>query len=129
MWTKTTRYEYSTCKRRLLVRTVRNRDNDLALKPIYGDKDPGCDGVNSCFFKVIWPWARLDIYKAVVNFIESCGIYRPMNCTTITLIPNSPHNSSVLHYRTILHYVVDKLIAKVLAFILQGVISYVIDPA
>lgn len=117
-------------QRRLLVREVKKSDIDRSLKSIHINKAPDCDGMNPYFFKAIWSWARTDICKAVLNFFDSYDMYRPINYTTITLIPKSPHASSISQYRPILCCtILYKLITKVLASRIQEVICSVIDPA
>ncbi|XP_060177768.1 uncharacterized protein LOC132607701 [Lycium barbarum] len=64
-------------------------------------KAPGGDGFNSCFFKKAWTVVGDDIADAVMHFFDSGTMYKPVNCTHITLIPKVKNPSSVKQFRPI----------------------------
>lgn len=68
------------------------------------------------------------MYKAIKLFFEHSQMHKGSNCTNITLLPNVMHASSMTQYRPIsCASVLYKIIARVLAKRLQGVIGSIID--
>lgn len=87
------------------------------MRDIDDNKAPRCDGFNSCFFKKSWDNVREDITSAVIEFFDTDQIYKPINCTSVTLIPKVNNPSSVKEYMlisscTILYKIISKVITK-----------------
>ncbi|XP_019227130.1 PREDICTED: uncharacterized protein LOC109208467 [Nicotiana attenuata] len=65
--------------------------NDLeileSLKAIGDDKAPGIDGYNAVFFKKTWSIISSQVKEAVKEFFLTAKMYKPVNYSTITLIP------------------------------------------
>lgn len=59
-----------------------------SLKGISDISAPGIDGYNAKFFKATWNITKVDVISAVKEFFEECLIYKAVNCSLITLIPN-----------------------------------------
>lgn len=97
---------------------------------IHDDKALGIIGMNSLFFKKIWPIAKHDIIKAIKHFFVTGVMCPEINCTSITLIPKGLHVSSISQYKPIACCIVlYKMIAKILAARMQSVMGEIIDPA
>lgn len=74
---------------------------DNNLKGIHKDSTRGPDGLNSYFFKKVWHFIKVDVYKVINYFYSYSSLCRSWNCTNITLFPKSIHASIVAHYRPI----------------------------
>lgn len=59
------------------------------LKAIGDDKSPGVDGYNAVFFKKASRLIQLDIIEAVLEYFNTSKIYKPMNYTSISLVPKN----------------------------------------
>nr|XP_016484542.1 PREDICTED: uncharacterized protein LOC107805076 [Nicotiana tabacum] len=70
-----------------LIEPVNAEKIQNALKGIDDQKDPGCDGFNSKFFKKTWSITGQDISKTVLQFFDTAEIHLPINVTIVTLIP------------------------------------------
>ncbi|XP_019259124.1 PREDICTED: uncharacterized protein LOC109237286 [Nicotiana attenuata] len=70
-----------------LIKQVSKEEIWEAMKDISDLKAPGYDGLNAVFFKKSWPIIGQDVTKAVLEFFDSAQVFRPINCTAITLIP------------------------------------------
>lgn len=100
-------------------KAIQSRDGDKALKP---------DGFNMKFFKEFWNLIKEDVMKVFVEFHGHGKLVRGLNATFITLIPKTSEPSTLSDYRPIsLIGSVYKLIAKVLAVRLQGVLPTLIS--
>lgn len=86
-----------------LIAPVRREELYTALKSIDELKAPGVDGFNSCFFIKSWPVIGGDVIDvvAVIEFINWSTIYKPINCTQVTLLPKVKSPSSVKKFRPI----------------------------
>jgi len=87
------------------------------LQSIGNDKAPGIDGFNAYFFKYTWKTIKEDIIDAVKSFFKIGKIYKPVNCTLVTLIPKVENPKTVKEYRpiaccTVLHKIISKVLAK-----------------
>lgn len=61
-----------------------------SLNVIGDDKAPGVDGFNVTFFKNTWQIIKHEVSEAILEFFHTSPMYRPINCTTITLVPKNP---------------------------------------
>lgn len=84
-----------------LVRLVTTQEVDKAMLSIGVDSALGIDGITSLFFRKPWPIIKEDIYGMVRKIFQSCSMFRPINCTSITLIPKTLHVSSIKQFRPI----------------------------
>jgi len=99
-----------------------------AVDQCEGTKSPGPDGFNFNFIKSNWNIIRADIINVIQCFYETGYIPRGCNASFITLIPKKESPISLGDYRPIsLVGCVFKLIAKILANRLKGVLENVID--
>lgn len=113
-----------------LIRVPNDEEIKKALFHIGNDKAPGPDGYSSGFFKKSWDIVGADVCRAVKEFFVSGQIIRQLNHTIIALILKSPHASSVGDYRPIsCCNVAYKIISKILALRLEGVLPKIIDEA
>lgn len=111
-----------------LIRPITKEEVNEAVKGIGDQKAPGCDGFNAFFYKRTWPVIEEEVTAAVIEFFNSGSMYRPINCITITLIPNVKHPSNIKEYRPIsCCTVLYKIISKVLTTRMQGIMDHLID--
>jgi hypothetical protein len=93
-----------------------------------GDKVPGLDGFSIAFFYVCWEVVKEDIMKIFREFHAEGKFETTLNSTFISLIPKIPNASDMKDFRPIsLVGVIYKIIAKVLANKLKGVLEKVIS--
>lgn len=68
--------------------------------------------------------------EAIKEFFKTGKLYKAINCTVITLIPKIANPTSVKEFRPIAYCnVLYKMIAKIIAFRLQAVITDIIYEA
>ena len=86
-----------------------------ALQSIGSDKAPGIDGYNALFFKHTWKIVKKDVIAAVKSFFATGKLFKPFNCTLVSLIPKVQSPKNVKEYRPIACYtVIYKIISKVI---------------
>lgn len=113
-----------------LVSPISEHEIDKALNSIHSSKAPGIDGFNSLSYNKVWSIEKYDIYKAAQMFFHDCKMFKGINSTTVTLIPNVPNPSYVKQFRpTSCANVLYKIIAKVLSSRLQKVSPKVVSLA
>ena len=93
-----------------------------------GDKCPGPDGFNFNFIKAFWKVLKVEFRRFVDEFHFHGSLPRGSNASFMALIPKTSHPHSLNDYRPIsLIGCMDKVIAKLLANRLRGVISDIVD--
>ncbi|XP_070001865.1 uncharacterized protein [Nicotiana sylvestris] len=101
-----------------------------SLKAIRDNKAPGIDGFNAVFFKKVWGIINTQVTEVIKEFFSTSKIYKPINCSTITLVPKVSKRTTIKEYRPIACCsVLYKMISKVLASTLQKVIPTIICEA
>jgi hypothetical protein len=101
-----------------------------AVSNMNGDKAPGPDGFPMSFFHACWPILRADLLAVFSEFHEFGSFQRSLNATFLTLIPKKTNAVEVRDFRPIsLVSIVYKILAKVLANRLSGVLDAIIFPS
>jgi hypothetical protein len=100
-----------------------------ALFSIGDLKAPGPDGLHAIFYKRFWHLLGDDLVHEVLAAVNSCEIPAGWNDTTIVMIPKVKNPEKVTQFRPIsLCNVVYKVISKMLAARLRGLLSEIIGP-
>jgi hypothetical protein len=95
-----------------------------------GDKAPGPDGFPMSFFHACWPILRDDLLTVFAEFHEYGSFQKSLNATFLTLIPKKANAVEIRDFRPIsLVSSVYKILAKVLANRLSGVLDTIISPS
>ncbi|XP_075112541.1 uncharacterized protein LOC142182272 [Nicotiana tabacum] len=84
-----------------LIKSVTKEEVWEELKDISDLKAPGYDGFKVVFFKKSWQIVGEDITQVVMEFFEIAHMYRPVNCTAITLVSKVRNPANVKEYRPI----------------------------
>ncbi len=93
------------------------------------DKAPGPDGFPLLFFQKSWEFLRVDILEIFAKFHSGTLDLAPVNKGWICLLPKKGSPSEITDYRPIsLVNGLAKIISKVLASRLQGVLGDLINP-
>ncbi|XP_019241491.1 PREDICTED: uncharacterized protein LOC109221464 [Nicotiana attenuata] len=101
-----------------------------SLKAIGDDKASGIDVYNAVFFKKAWSIISSQVKKAIKGFFLTTKMYKPVNCSTVTLVPKVSKPATVKEYRPIACcLVLYKMISKILAARLQKVMPSIICEA
>jgi ribonuclease HI len=112
-----------------LIRRFEECEVDRALAQMHPLKSPGPDGFSACFYQHSWSTVRKDVCQAVLDFLNNGHFDEAINVTNIALIPKKKKPTRVTEFRPIsLCNVIYKLIAKVLANRLKGVLGDIISP-
>ncbi|KAH0776489.1 hypothetical protein KY290_007900 [Solanum tuberosum] len=99
-----------------LCRDVIDEEIWNALAPIGDDKAPGVDGCNAYYYKKTSSITKDDILMAIKEFFQTGKLYRPVNCTVITLVPNTASPVNTKEYKPIACCtIIYKIIAEILA--------------
>lgn len=88
-------------QRDLLTHPVTENEIVIALKGIDNDKSPGIDGYGAYFYKKAWPIIGNDVIIAIKDFFVNNRMYKPSNCSMVTLIPKHNGVKGIKHYRPI----------------------------
>jgi hypothetical protein len=99
-----------------------------AVKSMPPQKAPGPDGYTAEFYQLHWDTVGEEVCDAVFHFFNSAKMDASINATNIVLVPKTCNPCSVSDFRLIsLCNVVYKIISKVLANRLKGVLPHVIS--
>lgn len=100
------------------------------LNQIGSDKSAGVDGYNATFYKAALPVIKEDIIAAVQEFLCTGEMFKPINCTAVTLLPKTGNPITIRDFKPIACCtVLYKVISKVLARRIQKVIANIICEA
>jgi hypothetical protein len=92
-------------------------------------KAPGPDGIHAVFYKRFWDLCGGEITTEVLQAVNSGVIPNGWNDTTIFLIPKVDDPELVSQFRPIsLCNVIYKIISKMLALRLKGILPEIISP-
>ena len=93
-------------------------------------KSPGPDGMSPLFFQKSWDVVGPQVTESVIQTLRTGVMPFGLNDTYICLIPKVKSPKKIIEYRPIsLCNVIYKIVAKVLANRLKGVLSEVISDA
>jgi hypothetical protein len=111
-----------------LIKEFTMMEVDEALSQMHHLKSPGPDAFSAYFYQQSWPSIRLEVGKAVLDFVNH-GIFDPVvNSTYIVLILKKSRPTRVSDYRPIsLCNVLYKLMAKVLANHMKKMLNVIIS--
>lgn len=111
-----------------LILPITDKEIQDALWAIGDTKAPGCDIMNAYFFKKSWSTVRSDVIAAVRVFFITGIMYRPINCSNVTLIPKSQNPTRVTDFRSIAYCTtLYKIISKVITNRLREVMDWLTD--
>nr|XP_051221482.1 uncharacterized protein LOC127339703 [Lolium perenne] len=92
-------------------------------------KAPGPDGLHAVFYKKFWDICGAEITQEVLQALNTGVIPAGWNDTTIVLIPKVDEPENITQFRPIsLCNVIYKIISKMLAHRLKGILPDVISP-
>jgi hypothetical protein len=92
-------------------------------------KAPGPDGIHAVFYKRFWDVFGEEITSEVLQALNSGTIPEGWNNTTIVLIPKTDDPELITQFRSIsLCNVIYKIISKMLALRLKGILPKIISP-
>lgn len=112
----------------ILIKPVTIEEIYTTVSNINDNKAPRCDGFNTFFFKKAWPIIGEDVINETKQLFATTDIYKPINCTSMTLIPKVKIPSSVKEYKPIsCCTVMYKIISKVLISRLKMAMASLID--
>ena len=101
---------------------------EAALKSMEPLSAPGPDGMPPTFFQSYWSIVGDDVSSAVLNYLNNCSLPAAINHSFITLVPKVKSPEKNFEFRPIsLCNVIYKLVSKVLANRLQGVLPSIIS--
>lgn len=112
-----------------LLRQFTEAEVETALGQMHPLKSPGPNVFSACFYQASWPTVRVEVCRAVLDFLNHECFDDSINATNIVLISKKKNPIRITEYRPIsLCNVIYKLIAKVLANRLKQVLVHIISP-
>jgi len=113
-----------------LLREFSKEEVWKAINDLGKEKAPGLDGFNIVFFQHCWSVVKKDVMGLFSKF-HSKGVFeKSLNATFICLIPKVARAKDINKFRPIsLVGSVYKILAKVLATRLRGVVDKVVSPS
>ena len=81
-------------KRIQLCTNITEHEIYISLQSIGNDKAPGIDGYNALFFKHTWKIVKKEVVKAVIDFFTKGKLFKPFNCTLVTLLQKVQNSSN-----------------------------------
>jgi hypothetical protein len=70
-----------------LLRPFGDEEVDMALAQMHPLKSPGLDGFSTCFYQKTWSTVRLEVCRAVLEFLNDNIFDDAVNASNIVLIP------------------------------------------
>lgn len=111
-----------------MIQPISNQDNDRALKGIYESKAPGIDGFNSFFFKKSWNVIRDTVCDVMKEFFDKALLHKPLNFTSIALIPKVENVIHAKDFRLITcSIVIYKIISMIITNRMQSAINELVN--
>lgn len=129
-WSKKDGPVFNRVQHLKLIAPITVKDLQHAIGDISDIKVPGYDGFNAFFFKDLglFPLVGAVVTKVVLNFFEINVMFRPINCTTVTLIPKVSNPNKLIEFRPISSCsLLCKIISKILTKRMQKVIDIIVD--
>ncbi|XP_069155672.1 uncharacterized protein [Solanum lycopersicum] len=110
-----------------LCTDITEQEIDTALQSIGNDNALGIDGYNALFFKHTWKIIKKDVIEAVKSFFTTGKLFKPFNCTLVSLIPKVQSPKTVKEYMpiaccTVLYKIISKVITKIMHDVIHTVI-------
>ena len=113
-----------------LLKEFKEEEVWRALMQMHPTKSPSLDGMSPIFFQKYWDVVGPQVTQSVIHILRIGIMPNGMNDTYICLIPKVKSPQKITEYRPIsLCNVIYKIIAKVLANRLKGVLPEVISDA
>lgn len=111
-----------------LIELVSREEVYNAVEDIDDQKAPGCDGFNSHFFKKSWQVVGEEIISAVMDFFHTGNMFKPINCTSVTLVPKVKNPLTIKEFRfisccTVLYKIISKILTKRLQLVMPTLID------
>jgi hypothetical protein len=111
-----------------LLKVFTRDEVSCALNQMAPLKAPGPDGFSADFFQEHWAIIGDEVCAAVLGFLNNGYMDADINSTFIALIPKKKQPTSVTEFRPIsLCNVIYKIISKILANRLKGILSQIIS--
>ena len=113
-----------------LLKELKEEEVLQALVQMHPTKSPGSDGVSPIFYQKYWDVIGPQVVQCVIHTLRIGIMPQGVNDTYICLIPKFKCPQRIIEYRPIsLCNMIYKLVSKVLANRLKGVLPEVVDDA
>ncbi|XP_073124282.1 uncharacterized protein [Henckelia pumila] len=114
----------------ILIRPYEDQEVWAALRSMNKDKSPGPDGMNPGFYQHFWEITGPHVTTAYLDFLNNGYLSDDINDTLIALIPKKKRPKYLSDIRPIsLCNVIYKIVAKMIANRLKGVLNSIISPS